>query len=83
MTLKKVTREEALKELEELEKEMDNWGCYLDFLALDYMRTKDGGAPEEIINRLDLGIKEGILKMQDIQEAYEAQKKYCKQRGWI
>ena len=83
MTLKKVTREEALNELEELYNEMTNWQVYLDSLAFDYIHAKDCGAPEDILDELDMGIKEGLLKLYEIKDAYAAQYKYCHKRGWV
>ena len=83
MTLKKVTREEALAELEELFEEMESWDEYLSHLSYYYNCAEDSGAPKDLLDELHKGIKEGNKELNEVREAYEAQYKYCHKRGWV
>lgn len=83
MTLKKVTREEALAELEELFEEVESWDEYLSHLSYYYNYAEDSGASKDLLDELHKGIKEGNDELNEVREAYEAQYKYCHKRGWV
>lgn len=83
MTLKKVTREEALAELVDIKDELNHWAFYLKQLEEDKKKLMDYGAPKKIIDSYDNGITEAISVVSELNEVHDAQVNYCRKRGWV
>ena len=83
MALKKVTHEEALAELVDIVDEIRQWEYYADQLKENINKLENFEAPKKIIDATKDEYDEVISNIHELKEVYEAQKKYCKQRGWI